>query len=1199
MATTQTADRKPAGKTAPTQPAAAPTRASGSMSSNKVSTLLPAKPVAPQVSGKVAADEVDLSSGKVALAPAVVDTVKDGGDLDVKVRLPGLAEGDLKLRRRGDHFSTLRDQGILLAHPALGAFSAVTPTMLVLHVADDMVTGWVGVGAPGPVRGTSRSLFEAMTKAGDVLGWAGLSGITIPAFHNQFANGTLDVRAERLAFKVGGFLSGSGSAALDNKALSFDGSAKVEIPGGSGGELRIKKDPAGLLSGKLDMQVAIGKVGGTVTATLTNGFVSVMGSVGYNGDRLSGKVTLVATDEATARDVTLKKPEGGEVPIELPGPDKPVKPGPRAYCGWGRLTFQVTDWLAGTATVIVNSKGQATIVGEIAPPREFILFEQKEWIKRIFKLEIRAGYGIPVVGQVAIFASIALDALAKIGPGKLYNIKLTGAYSTDPRVPKQLSIEGTLNISAFAGLRARAEAGLVVTIIGHDIKAGVGLAAIAGVRGYVEATPRIGMREPAPGQRQYYIQGHLEIAAQPILGFSGELFVAIETPWWSPLSDKRWTWPLFSLEYPLPGEFGIGADVDYVLGSKQWPKIAFGEVNFDSSKFLTDVMNDNTDSGSGGEQKKQGEWQEGLGAAGAGGAKNKGGAGKNKAGEEGDDIGPIGEEMAFSDGREQHRLWIEEKGADAATMLASEGGKIEFTFGKWSDKFALELADDATKSKALIAQARQQSQALEKLIDDLAHRKQAARNARAYHKKYGNSKKGSKDKSKKDLRKAKKDVREAQRALEKTVEQLAKLITEMPFQPITAPATMHEGTDKVEIVAQGMVAAIRVAGGELTAVFSRILGGPVGTAINKSAERLVRQAWNDLVAIGKEVAKTRIKSGQVNVRAYQPLLKQIQPIAAIVGRVGKQMRIPKLQPRASQLLPLQPATAVAFTARPATPEDQLYRRRFMAELRRQLSDQQRDLNRMPVDRWFANLALFRMNQERYLQLDVSARETVRQVLLERARAARDRTRRTVTREERRIVEFLAAGGARTFVGELATRLVRANQRREAVRVALDELVRAASADDMPRPELLRPLYPGLREKMEVRIGGRQGAERAARARYRDDLERLIDNTAEWEGLANEAGDLAILHRPDQVAGGYDRFPLLQRPPGDDVNTPAWREYLANLRRLFGPADVNSTIGREWSRQVNGVFAKIRSQVVTQEAQPINRLNLRLSAQGAD
>src|SRR5262249_15036740 len=151
--------------------------------------------------------------------------------------------------------------------------------------------------------------------------------------------------------------------------------------------------------------------------------------------------------------------------------------------------------------------------------------------------------------------------------------------------------------------------------------AGVGLNALAGVRGYVEATPRIGMREPMPGKREYYIEGHLEIAAQPVLIFSGDLFVSIDSPWWSPLPDKTWTWPLFSLEYPLPGEFGIGADVKYVLGSKEWPSIEFGEVNFDSSKFMTDLLNDNADDKSGGEEQKQGDWVEGLGAQGKGGAK--------------------------------------------------------------------------------------------------------------------------------------------------------------------------------------------------------------------------------------------------------------------------------------------------------------------------------------------------------------------------------------------------------------------------------------------------------------------------------------------------------------------------------------------------------------------------------------------------
>ena len=48
-----------------------------------------------------------------------------------------------------------------------------------------------------------------------------MSKINIPVFRNKFANGVIDVRAEKLAFTVGGFLSGSGSAALDNKAQAM------------------------------------------------------------------------------------------------------------------------------------------------------------------------------------------------------------------------------------------------------------------------------------------------------------------------------------------------------------------------------------------------------------------------------------------------------------------------------------------------------------------------------------------------------------------------------------------------------------------------------------------------------------------------------------------------------------------------------------------------------------------------------------------------------------------------------------------------------------------------------------------------------------------------------------------------------------------------------------------------------------------
>ncbi|HEX9326052.1 MAG TPA: hypothetical protein VF915_06010, partial [Reyranella sp.] len=935
---------------------------------------------APQVSLKVAPGEFDLSKGPLAIPADVVESVRDGGELDVKVRLPGLAQGELKLHRRGEHFSSIREQGILLTHPALGRFSTATPTLLVLRVADEMVTGWVGLGTPGPAKGGKRSLLDAMAKGGDLLGWAGLSGIRVPTFHNEFANGVIDVRAEKLAFRVGGFLDGAASAALDNKALSFDGSAKIQIPGGNSGELQIRKDPAGTLAGRLDLAVNIGSVAGNVTATLVQGFVSILGSVAYNGDRMSGKVTLVATDEATARDITLKKPEAGaDVPIELPGPDRPVKPGKRAFCGWGQLTFRVTDWLAGTATVIVNSKGQATVIGEIAPPKEFILFEQKEWIKQIFKVEIRAGYGIPVVGQVALFANISLAAIAKVGPGKLYSIKLKGAYSTDPRVAKQLSIEGTLNISAFAGLRLRAEAGLVVTIIAHDIKAGVGLNAIAGVRGYVEATPRIGMRELQPGKRQYYIQGHLEIAAQPVLGFSGDLFVEIETPWWSPLSDKRWTWPLFSIEYPLPGEFGIGADVDYVLGSKQWPKIEFGEVNFDSSKFLTDVMNDNADSGRGGEEKKQGDWKEGVGGGGPGGAKNKGGAGK-KPGEPGYDSEPVGDKLSFSGENESHELWFEEKPGAASLMVASTKETLPARLQKLRGQIESLLEGDRPKATSLINKAEKLLPEITDEARQVAIMKEAERQAQETYKKHGKDKKKSKGK-KPSRREKNKKLKADESKLKDVLKDLFVLMRQVTWKNLEKPAIWSSnlrektisGRQKCEIVGGEKTARMRTANSPGVDAIAAVEGGSVARAQNPAGKNKAKAVKAKLEATNKKISKIPIAGSRVQARANDELKKLLELLPPEVEDLGKRLKVSGLKV-AHLFNParMTPPWPVLFGVR-STPNEE-YHKKFGAELDKQLKDAQAELNGLTVDKWVARADTFKSQHlEYFLKLDRNAR----------------------------------------------------------------------------------------------------------------------------------------------------------------------------------------------------------------------------------
>ena len=264
--------------------------------------------------------------------------------------------------------------------------------------------------------------------------------------------------------------------------------------------------------------------------------------------------------------------------------------------------------------MIVDPKGFVTIIGKITPQKEFTLFEQKDYVKQLFKIEARAAYGLPVVGDIFIFANIGMDVFAKLGPAKFYNIVVDGTYSTDPDKAIDFSIRGSLNISAAAGARLRAEAGVGLEILDHDIKAGAGVNGIAGIKAYAEATPIIGYREKgAPGEDkkgEFYLRGELEVAAQPFLGLSGDLFIAIETPWWSPISDHKWTWPLFDKEWPLDTTMGLAASVDYVFGSGQWPKFDLKPAEFSSDKFMTNLYEDKAQSGPGKEVEKPTKWQE-------------------------------------------------------------------------------------------------------------------------------------------------------------------------------------------------------------------------------------------------------------------------------------------------------------------------------------------------------------------------------------------------------------------------------------------------------------------------------------------------------------------------------------------------------------------------------------------------------------
>ncbi|MEW9553373.1 hypothetical protein [Nonomuraea sp. NPDC050783] len=583
-------------------------------------------------------EEVDLAGSGTFEPPEPVAAYLDGqGDKGglIKVRLGTLARGRLHVRKTpGGYSSGPSHQPLDLTVPVLEPLrTAGLDPVLAVRISDGAVGGYASVHPGGEALPRVDALREAIGEHSAALGWFGLDRLRLPRPVNKLEGGVLTFEVPELTFSVGGFLDGSGRFGFVGEQVTFEAAARGTVRGIGAIELPIRRGPDGVLAGSARVTVSLPRFAGEMLAAFAGGAVDVTGTVRYTTEKLSGELTMVATDAETARGLARERLGLGEPAATgaatgaaagsagsgaAPGEQAPAarpKPGPRVLAGWGELDFRFTEWLTGKAKVVVDDKPDVTVVGEITPQKTVELFPQRDLVRSLPPLEARAMYGVPLVGNVFVFVGVRLEALAKLGPGTLSDIRVLGQYSTDPEVGKDFSITGTLTISAFAGLRLRGEGGAGVEILDHDIKAGVGLSALAGVRGYVEATPTIGYREvgdPAAGRKgEFFLKGHLELAAQPFLGLGGDLFVELDSPWWSPAPDKRWTWPLAQLEYPLPGQFGIGADLDYAVGSGKLPDVTFSPVEFNPDRFMTDLLDDHVPARSKGEQEIRGTWQEG------------------------------------------------------------------------------------------------------------------------------------------------------------------------------------------------------------------------------------------------------------------------------------------------------------------------------------------------------------------------------------------------------------------------------------------------------------------------------------------------------------------------------------------------------------------------------------------------------------
>lgn len=549
--------------------------------------------------------------------PAPIAAFLDGRQRSrVSTRFGKLADGAIEVETRAKGKYQVRNQRLALSHPLFARIGEAAPGLapcLEVNVAGEKIEGRVGLAA-----GAKLDAFDAqIAKAPELLGLVGISLGTLSGVVNSIAGGKLKVGLSGVPITLGQAFSGKVTLIAEDETITFDASATINVKGLASGNLEMKRTADGLITGKAAVGLQLPKnLSGSVDVAWDGRAVSGEGKVGYKGEKLSGEVTLRLMERAQAQQLEEQKkaPPEQAPPAPSPAAAKAAKKIDYVVFGEGDLAFAFNAWLNGTAHVIVDPKGYVTIIGKITPQQEFELFPQKDYVKPLFKVEIRASYGIPVVGNIFIFANVGMDAFAKLGPAKFYKIIVQGTYSTDPAKARDFSIQGTLNISAAAGARLRGEAGAGLEVLGHDIKAGAGVNGIAGIKGYAEATPTIGYREKAaPGEDrkgEWFIRGDLEIVGQPFLGLSGDLFVEIDAPWWSPVPDKKWTWPLGGKEWPLGSSLGVGASVDYVFGSGQWPKLDLKPVEFSADKFMTDLYADKAKSGKGGDIEQPGKWND-------------------------------------------------------------------------------------------------------------------------------------------------------------------------------------------------------------------------------------------------------------------------------------------------------------------------------------------------------------------------------------------------------------------------------------------------------------------------------------------------------------------------------------------------------------------------------------------------------------
>lgn len=563
----------------------------------------------PVATENIPAQVTSLTTGVFTPVKPIADYIESGGTAGktIKVSFGNIAQGTLKVRKKKEYYETVGEaQGLAVDLPFLRPLQeAGVQPLLAIDIKQSNIGGYLTVPAgKKQLPGNKNALFNWIKTNPILMKWQGLDKLSPKGeIINQIEGSQLRFEVNDIKVVLGGFVNGSFNIGLRNTAVTVQGNATVQVKNLSTANLEFQRDELGNLKGSFQMQTQIKRFSGVVQGKFLNGLFDIQGQVGYNSEKLKGTVNIIVTDAQQAQAMVMQQlepqqiSEGAQQRVGDAAPAAGPQPGPRVIAGWGVLDFSFNEWLTGSAKVIVDGEGYITVHGEIAPPAQVTLFDPRPYRSRNFvDLHPTFRWGIPHIADVHIGLDFLIYAEAQLGPGILKNIKVSGNYSTDPLLMNDFRLEGTFNFMAYAAIVFSFGAHAGVGILGFDIDLGGKLNAKAGIKAYLEATPVIGYREkadPVEGKKgEFFISGKAEVAARPFLGLEGLITLFVDSPW--PIPNYSDEWLMWSKEYPLPGEFGMGVTFgEYVLGSGVAPDIEWGEVSFDPDKFADDLLEDN------------------------------------------------------------------------------------------------------------------------------------------------------------------------------------------------------------------------------------------------------------------------------------------------------------------------------------------------------------------------------------------------------------------------------------------------------------------------------------------------------------------------------------------------------------------------------------------------------------------------------